>query len=228
MTRLKPTIALALLTAGCNVVTTIKEVRSGDLEYVPPTATTATSNTDVVDKPFEILWEAAAAVFNGPSFRNVHQDKAGGVITATHLGNPLPYVDCGLVEASLKKFLHSSKSSFAGAAAYEGYEAWSDSGLVVIKRWMSLQSTIKLRFEKTGPGQTRLTADVGYVVTREVHTRAASAKEYETFLDSISFNSGELASFPPGDDGRSLDCRPTGKLEVQVLSLVAAHADGRR
>jgi hypothetical protein len=86
---------------------------------------------------------------------------------------------------------------------------------------MALEGRINFILEDLGPSRTRATANTRYVVTRTVQSRRADGRgATPPHSDTIGFNSGQQAEFPPLGGAQPLACRPTGKLETEVLDLV--------
>jgi hypothetical protein len=109
---------------------------------------------------------------------------------------------------------------FAGAKAAQQYELMTDAGLFFVDRKMSLEGRMNLIFEDLGGDKTRVTANTRYVLTRSQRIQSAGGGLPNDRSDSISFNSGQGAAFPPVRDGQALTCMPTGRLESEVVSLV--------
>src|SRR5689334_4048175 len=92
--------------------------------------------------------------------------------------------------------------------------------LLMVDRRTKLEGRVNLIFEETSPTSTRVTANVRYVFEREQFARNVNGVAVGQSRNSISFNTGQSASFPAGADGRALTCRRTGKLESDLLNLV--------
>jgi hypothetical protein len=126
----------------------------------------------------------------------------------------------GRITSYVKNAAGERTYDFAGASESQHYEVMNDASLFNIERKMTLEGRMNLILEEAGPQKTRITANTRYVLTRESRVQKAGSSIPQTNRDSISFNSGQAASFPAPRGGRVLECRPTGRFESDVLSLV--------
>lgn len=192
---------------------------AGKLDYVRPSTPLRVENSIVIDKARDAVWNAMIPALGKQFFVINNLDKSSGLISISYSGDPELYVDCGRVTSYVKNARGERTYEFAGAKASQQYEVMSDAGLFMISRRMTLEGRINLIFEEAGPQKTRVTANTRYVLSREMQVQSASATFPQTRRDSISFNSGQSASFPSARDGRALECQPTGRFEMDVLSL---------
>ena len=73
--------------------------------------------------------------------------------------------------------------------------------------------------QEAGPGQTHVTANTRYILTRTIQGQPIGGPVQSPVTATASMNSGQAAVFPATGSG-ALKCRPTGKLEADVLELV--------
>jgi hypothetical protein len=202
------------------VVTAVLTGCAGKLDYVRPSAPLRHDNSIVVDKPRDAVWNAMIPALGKQFFVINNLDKSSGLINISYSGDPQLYVDCGRVTSYVKNARGERTYDFAGATASQQYEVMNDAGLFLISRRMTLEGRMNLIFEEEGPQKTRITANTRYVLNREMQVQSMSSQIPQSRRDSISFNSGQPASFPAARDGRALECQPTGRFEADVLSLV--------
>jgi hypothetical protein len=205
-----PAVVVGTALSGC----------AGKLDYVRPTAPLRSNNSTVVDKPRDAVWNAMIPQLARRFFVINNLDKSSGLINISYSGDPELYVDCGRIISYVMNARGERTYDFAGATASQQYEIMNDAGLFVISRRMTLEGRMNLIFEEAGPGKTRITANTRYVLNREMQVQSASSQIPQSSRDSISFNSGQPASFPPARDGRALECQPTGRFEADVLAIV--------
>lgn len=205
-----PAVVLTTALSGC----------AGRVDYVRPAAPLRNDNTIVVDKPRDVVWNAMIPALGKQFFVINNLDKSSGLINISYSGDPEAYVDCGRVTSYVKNARGERTYDFPGAIASKHYEVMNQSGLFLILRRMTLEGRMNLIFEEAGPQRTRITANTRYVLNRERRVQHASSTIPVNLNDSLSFNSGQPASFPAGSDGRALECQPTGRFEAEVLSLI--------
>jgi hypothetical protein len=195
---------------------------AGKLDYVRPSPQlSAASNFKVIDKPRDIVWNAAVPELGKQFFIINNLDKSSGLINISYSGDPEKYIDCGRVTSYVKNARGERTYDFAGAKAQQSYEIMDPTnGLFFIDRRMSLEGRVNLVFEEVGPNQTRVTANTRYVVQRQRTVRNAANNFPQNLSDSVSFNSGGSSSFPAGPDGRATECVATGALEREILSAI--------
>ena len=89
-------IALSLMTTfivGC----------AGKLDYVRPIVQPgASSNSKVIDKPRDAVWNASVPALGRQFFVINNLDKSSGLINVSYSGDPEKYVDCGQVSSYVK------------------------------------------------------------------------------------------------------------------------------
>jgi hypothetical protein len=195
---------------------------AGKIDYVRPTAqVTPFSNVKTVDRPREAVWNTSVPELSKQFFVINNLDKSSGLMNISYTGDPERYIDCGRITSYVKNVRGERTYDFAGAKAQQTFEILNPSiGLFVIDRRMNLEGRVNLVFEEVGPNATRVTANTRYVATRAQVGRNAANNFPQTSTDSISFNSGGGASFPPNAQGNSTECVSTGALEREILSAI--------
>lgn len=199
---------LLLLVAAC----------AGKQDYVRPNAPAAPSNSKVVEKPREEVWNGSVPALGKQFFVINNMDRASGFINISYAGDPERYIDCGEITSYVKNARGERTYKFPGAKADHTYEVMTQN-LFRIERKMTLEGRMNLVFEEITPTSTRVTATTRYVVTRTARVTDVNNKS-DTRADTISFNSGSGASFPAHSDGRSTECVSTGRFESEVLSSI--------
>ena len=195
---------------------------AGKVDYVrPSTQAAASANVKVVEKSRDAVWSASVPELGKQFFVINNLDKSSGFINVSYNGDPEKYIDCGRITSYVKNARGERTYDFAGAKAQQSYEVMDGGvGLVFIERRMSLEGRVNLVFEEISATQTRITANTRYVVQRHQIGRSAGNSIPQSRTDSISFNSGGLASFPPSADGRTAECVANGILEREILAAI--------
>jgi len=194
---------------------------AGKLDYAPPTTLVAPgANVKLIDRPREVVWNAAIPELGKQYFVINNLDKSSGLINVSYSGDPELYIDCGRITSYVKNAQGERTYDFAGAKAQQQFEVMNSSGLFFLDRRMNLEGRVNLIFEEVGPSSTRVTANTRYVVARTQTVRSAANSIPHTATDTINFNSGGGASFPVARDGRGSQCVATGALERAILNAI--------
>lgn len=193
---------------------------AGKVDYIRPTTRPdASANSKVIDKPRESVWNASVPALSKQFFVINNLDKSSGLINVSYNGDPEKYIDCGRITSFVKNARGERTYNFAGAAGQQSYEIMNPNGLFIVNRTMTLDGRVNLVFEEVTPTRTRVTANTRYVVQRQQTVRNMN-NQSQAFSNSISFNSGGGASFPPADDGRAAECVSNGFLEREILNAI--------
>jgi hypothetical protein len=193
---------------------------AGKIEITRPTAPEAGTNVKLIAKPRDAVWNGAVPNLGKQFFVINNIDRSSGLINISYSGAPEKYVDCGEFSSYVKNARGERTYRFPGASANETYQAMVNNNLLNINRRMSVDGRMNLVFEEIGPNQTRVSANTRYVVNRQVQIQNAQGQTANR-TDSISFNSGNGASFPPStNDGQAVECVAKGTLEAEILSLI--------
>jgi hypothetical protein len=196
-------IFISLICAGC----------AGKIEYVKPTTSQRPSNSITVIASRDKVWDSAIPKLSKQFFVINNLEKASGLISLSYSGNPESYVDCGKIISYVKNLRGERTYDFPASKAEQQYEIMT-SELFRAYRKMSLEGRINLIFEEAGANETRITANIKYILSRTFSISDALSHT-NTQSDAISFNSGGSASFAGGTE-----CTPTGKLEYEILQAV--------
>jgi len=152
-------IVLALLVfTGC---------MAGKVDLLTPITQPRLDNSLVVEKPMEAVWSAAVPALGKEFFVINNLDKASGFINISYAGDPEAYVDCGRIVSYVKNARGERTYDFPGARAEQVYEIMG-AGLYFVNRKISIDGRMNLIFEQMSPAQTRVTANVRYIITRSV------------------------------------------------------------
>jgi hypothetical protein len=195
---------------------------AGKLDYFPPTSlATAGANSKLIERPRNAVWDKAIPELGKQYFVINNLDRSSGIINISYTGDPEFYIDCGRIVSYVKNAQGERTYDFAGAKAQQRYEIMNPSvGLFEVDRRMNLDGRVNIIFEELGPSSTRVTANTRYVVARTQTIRNVGNNFPQTTNDTLTFNSGGRASFPPARDGRSSECAATGALEDAILRAV--------
>jgi hypothetical protein len=204
-------VLLAIILTGC---------MAGKVDYSMPATTPSELNSKTIEKSRDAVWSSSIPKLGKQFFVINNIDKSSGLINLSYSGNPESFIDCGRVTSYVKNARGERTYDFAGSSANQSYEIMNPNGLFLLERKMSLEGRMNLIFEEIDQNSTKVTANTRYVITRQVTSRHISSNFPQSKTDTISFNSGERASFPATHDGRALICVSTGKLERDVLSQI--------
>ncbi|MBA4343233.1 MAG: hypothetical protein C0423_13930 [Methylibium sp.] len=175
----------------------------------------------VVDRPRSEVWDAAIPNLGKQYFVINNLDKASGLINLSYSGDPERFVDCGRITSTVTNLRGDRGYDFAASKAQQNYELMDlRYGLQIINRRMSLEGRTNLVFEAIDANRTKVTANVRYVLTRKIMVYNGARQLMGGKDGTISFNSGQVESFPPDADSGGLTCVPTGALERDLLSAV--------
>lgn len=191
---------------------------AGRLDYVPPTVQSRPDNSIVVNKPRDVVWKQIVPALGKQFFVINNMDKDSGFINLSYSGDPERYVDCGRIVSYVKNARGERTYDFPGSKSEQQYEIMNSNGLFLVNRKMSLEGRINLTFEEISSDKTRVTANTKYVLSRASTVQNAGGGIPQSFNHTMSFNSGQSGTLP-GQEGKHLECHPTGLLEREVLSL---------
>lgn len=192
---------------------------AGKFDYIRPTPPQGVANFKVIDRTREAVWNSSVPELGKHFFVINNLDKSSGLINVSYSGDPERYIDCGRVTSSVKDTRGERIYDFPAARAEKTYEVVYAHDLFIIERKMSVEGRINLVFEENGPNSTKVTASTRYVVTKHVTQRNVANNFPMSRTDSISFNSGGGAAFPPSALG-AVDCVSTGELEREILLFI--------
>jgi hypothetical protein len=193
---------------------------AGKLDYAQPTEYGPTENSIVIAKSRSEVWNTAVPQLGKKFFVINNLDKSSGLINVSYSGDPENYVDCGHVTSYVKNARGERTYSFPAAKAHQNYEVMNANGLFQISREMKLEGRVNLIFEEISKNSTRVTANTKYVLERSINARNLANNFPITDHKSISFNTGNSALFPAGNDGRATKCISTGSLETDILNAI--------
>lgn len=209
LNRIVALIALTSLLAGC----------AGKIDYIRPASLAKTENSKIVNKPRQVVWDAAVPQLGKEFFVINNLDKSSGLINISYAGDPEKYIDCGRIVSYVKNARGERTYDFSAAKQQMSYEVMT-SHLFFLNRQMNLEGRVNLIFEEVGPDQTRVSANTRYVVKRDLTVRDAQDRS-QSRNDSVSFNTNSSASFASGNNtGDATTCQPTGVLEREILSNI--------
>lgn len=193
---------------------------AGKLSYAKPTAEPQASNQKTISKPRDAVWASAVPELGKRFFVINNIDKDSGLINISYSGDPEKYVDCGRVTSYVKNARGERTYEFPGSRAHQVYEVMHNGSLFYFDRRMSLDGRVNLIFEELNPGETRVTANTRYILTRSFVARQVANNLSESKTETINFNSGERAAYPAPPGSETTECVPTALLERQILEAI--------
>jgi len=204
-------IAISILLTAC---------ASSVINYRPPKSSVTTGyNVKVIDKPRDAVWAEAIPQLGKQFFVINNLDKESGLVNIIYSGDPLQYVDCGLIHITLP-IVGGNDQYIPGALESKVYRVKQPVYLVEYTRKMALEGRVNLIFEKIGENQTRVTANTRYSLNKQVSGHVVGGEYLGSDSSSVTFNSGGRAQFQSNDGSQSTECTPTGKLEKDILSAI--------
>lgn len=208
-TKIIITSMIATLLSGC----------AGRVDYTPPESFTQSNNQVVINKSREEVWSNSVPQLGKSFFVINNIDQSSGLINISYSGDPEKYINCGWIESYVKNARGERTYRFPAARARKRYETYEQGMFLFIDRGMSLDGRINLIFEEVSPQSTRVTANTRYVVERDINLSTANGRTH-SMSDTISFNSGESASFPMNNKNGATTCVSNGNLEEEVLGTI--------
>jgi hypothetical protein len=194
---------------------------AGQVDYIQPKQfVTPDSNTKIINKPRDAVWNSAVQALGKQFFVINNIDKSSGLLNVSYSGDPEKYVDCGLITSKVKNLAGERVHMFLAAKAQQTYEIMNvQYGLMIVDRRMDLDGRINVIFEEASPTSTRVTANTRYVLKRTTEQRNPAGQRIGASSNTISFNTAGRASFPGGEQN-GLDCVAIGSLERELLDLI--------
>lgn len=200
--------ALLLLATGCI---------GHKIEYTPPAARKAVANSIELDMPKSEAWTKGIKALAKDVFVINNMDQASGLLNISYSGAPEAFVDGGELYFMVSNARGQRDYRFPAASDHREYEVSNGQSLAFVKRDLSLDGRANLIIEDAGPGKSRVTVNVMYVLTlKAAITPIGLPTQYNT--DTISFTTG--------GEGRSRGgtlFRPTGELETRLLAAFKPH-----
>ena len=188
---------------------------AGQFEYVRPVGHAAAANWRTVEKSADDVWRGLASAVEAHPFDVVSLDKESGVLILSYSGDPEPYVDCGHITSSVSNLRGKRIYAFPAAAAATEYEIMTGKEILIVARRMAVEIRLTATVVRIGALRTRVSAGARYILTRTMTTRDTQGR-VRTTSDAIHFASGQEAVF-----SGTVTCRPSGRLEMEVLSASA-------
>lgn len=194
---------------------------AGSVNYTKPLNIAKKDNSIIINKPIDVVWKNAVPELGKQFFVINNLDKSSGLINISYTGDPEKYIDCGNIRTSVTNLQGTRTYFFPASRASQFYEIMNINagGLYQIRRTMSLDGRMNLIFEDLNNGQTRVTANTKYVVTKTFNAQHAGSNRSSSSVDTINFNTGGSANFPADRNGEFSTCTPSGKFERDVLSI---------
>lgn len=203
-------IAAAVL-AGC---------ASSQFDYVPPTTQAPqTQFKKTVDKPRDVLWDAAVPALGKEFFVINNIDRASGLINVSYSGDPHAYIDCGHMSGFFSNAHGRRDFSFDGSEKDASYDQYKHPNAFHVQRHMNLEGRMNIIFESPTAGTTTVTVNARYIVEKRAYVQLFTGQSGSN-VDQIAFSTNSSGSFAPTNDGNTTTCVATGKLEESILGLI--------
>jgi len=188
---------------------------TGDANYVQPLRNYSSTNTIELQESKDDAWKRIVPAL-GKAFYVINNiDKDSGLINFSYSGDPVKYVDCGRITSTVTNLRGTRDYNFPASQAFQEYETMNGINLIHISRKMHMTGRINLIMEELSQKNVRITINTRYVLTKSITARATNGQTQST-SDTVSFNTNETGHF----SSSQTVCRPTGKLEKHILSLI--------
>jgi len=197
-------ILLVFFLSGC----------AGKVEYFNPKGTPPTDNSITLHQSKDEIWKKIIPALGKEFFVINNLDKDSGLINLSYSGDPEKYIDCGRIVSYVSNARGERTYDFPASKANQEYETLENGAYFHVKRKMSLDGRINLIIEEKQGDQCIASVNTKYIVTKTIMLLNATGR-YQTISDTVSFNSGQWATFDGGTT-----CQPNGKLEGTLLSLL--------
>ena len=188
---------------------------TGRENYIKPSLDININNEVIVNKSKEQVWSNIIPKLGKKYFVINNLEKASGLINISYAGDPEKYVDCGILEYAVRNTGGEKTYKFAAAISNMEYEQLKDGNLYYINRKMDLKGRMNLVFEEIEVNKTRVSANTKYILTETLNVQAYNRQVFAPSIETIGFNTGHSGEFTGG-----IFCKPNGKFEEDVLSLI--------
>lgn len=203
-------LAAATLLAGC----------AGKVAYTPPESHSYSSNEKTINQPLDQVWARAIPALGKDFFVINNLDKDSGLVNISYGGDPERYLDCGVVESEVTNIHGTRHYRFPGASASQSYEIMHNGHLFYLERKMGLDGRANLIFEAIEKNKTKVTANIRFVVTKDIRITNVAGGFPQTMSDTVSFGANSGATFP-GQGEAATRCVSNGKLEQEILDTLS-------
>src|SRR5262245_17756488 len=127
-------IALALFISAC----------AGELMYEPPSASSSRPNLKQLSKSKDAVWDALIPALSKQFFVINNLDKSSGLINVSYSGDPLSYVDCGMIHSYVKNARGERNYNFPASKTSQSYEVMVNGQLFGVRRNVSLEGRMNI------------------------------------------------------------------------------------
>lgn len=179
-------------------------------------------NYTVVEKDMGSVWQAAIPRLGKHFYVINNMDKSSGFMNLSFSTDPAGYVDCGVLESTVKYGGKPRSYSVDLSKSTNFYEIADGGHLVKFDRKLRLEGKINLIFESLDKNKTKVTANTNYTVSRTVATVSSQLDGnfnpiHTQYADNTGFTTNTKGYFPTG--GQSY-CVSTGELERNLIELI--------
>lgn len=193
-------IVLVVLISGC----------AGKLQYTPPGLyNSSTKNSIVVNMSKDDVWAKLVPALGKSFFVINNIDKSSGLINISYSGDPEKYIDCGSIYSYVKNLRGERTYQFPASKGHKIYEAMDKGNYAQIERKMDLSGRMNIIVEEIEKDKTMISVSTRYIVEKSYTINGRFSRS-----DTVSFNTGQSASFPQGTT-----CRCNGQFENEVLDI---------
>jgi hypothetical protein len=195
---------------------------TGNFNVSSPTRPASLENSILVPKKRAEVWAAAIPRLGQNFFVINNLDQSSGFINVSYSGDPEAFVDGGTVTATVENARGPRTYTFPASTAHATYEIVNNGNLITVERRMSLEGRANIILEDVPGDQTRVTANVRYILTRNAFFSDAAGHSAQRQPETATFNSGQMGVFTGGSatstNASANTYWPTGKLERDILA----------
>ena len=199
---------------------------SSSQNYRPPKHYLA-DNEIVVPLVRDAVWDLIIPALAQRFYVINNIDRTSGFLNVSYSGDPGRFIDCGVISGEVTDAA-GNKETYQFPAAQEsasykttfvfGQGIYAEPRVVNVSRTMELEGRINLVLTESLPKATSIRVNIRYVVTKTNRYRGTTVAYRDSHSETLSFSSGEVASFPEADTR----CVATGELERDILGSIQA------
>lgn len=198
-------LSVAFLAAGCATSTEI---------YMPPPGSGGVTNSKVVQKPFEHVWDQLVRQLSSDFFVINNIDKSSRLINLSFSAQrPSEYVDCGQTNRSFTN-AHGTRNYSYNTADSATFAFANQQGHVFnLNRRSRLEGRTNIYVAPEGPG-TLVTVNTKYILNIDVEAFGLDGRPAgrQSFVADVSTKT-------PGGY-QDIQCYARGVIEQRILSFV--------
>ncbi len=212
-------------------------VGNNSVSYIEPPSDGLPNNTEVIDQPFNAVWDKLVGELSSSFFVINNIDKESRLINISFISKePEKYIDCGVTKRRFSfgkenrdysyKVSESSSYKYAGKwGVYQNLPSIFD-----IHRNTSLEGRINIYVAPVSGDKTKVSVNIRYILTSKVTGTATGYNAFGQFVrkdtlppssHTCSFNTKEVSheNWGTDDNPAYVTCVSAGTLERKLLKM---------